>query len=90
MANELLHLPVADLTKCDIFSLGITLYEISNRVTLEINGSQWHALRNHTFSFIIDLSKELREIIYILLSPLPENRPTAQECLQRYFNKNEY
>jgi len=35
-----------DLTCSDIFSLGMTLYEILTRDTIEGNGPRWHELRN--------------------------------------------
>lgn len=49
MAKELLDWkPVEDLTKCDIFSLGITAFEVSSCGChkLEAHGPEWHLLRN--------------------------------------------
>lgn len=55
LAKELLsrdvlsHLP--DLKKSDIFSLGITAYELLTLKDLEKNGPEWRALREGTFSY---------------------------------------
>lgn len=40
-----------DLKKCDIFSLGITAYELITLETLECNGSEWNHLRDGRLIF---------------------------------------
>jgi hypothetical protein len=40
-ANE-----VPDLTKADIFSLGMTLYELISLEDLPYNGEHWHQIRD--------------------------------------------
>lgn len=42
---------IPDLKKSDIFSLGVTAYELLTLTSLENNGDQWKALRNETFEY---------------------------------------
>jgi len=55
LASELLSRDVLsflpDLKKSDIFSLGITAYEMITLNDLEKNGQEWRALRNGTFTY---------------------------------------
>lgn len=51
MARELLDWGPKDLTKCDIFSLGITVFEIVTKSEIPANGEYWQSLRNGTFNF---------------------------------------
>ena len=46
MSAELLQDGPKDLTKCDIFSLGATVYEICRGRPLPPNGEEWHSLRS--------------------------------------------
>ncbi len=46
MAKELLDLSsIVDISKCDVFSLGITVFEIITNVGVPMNGERWHELR---------------------------------------------
>jgi hypothetical protein len=46
MAREMLDDSASlDLTKCDIFSLGMTIYEIVSKEPLPMNGPKWQELR---------------------------------------------
>lgn len=55
MARELLnnHNPheVPDLTKADVYSFGITLYELITLEELPNNGAIWHELRDGGFQY---------------------------------------
>ena len=46
MSAELLQDGPKDLTKCDVFSLGATVYEICRGRPLPPNGPEWHAIRS--------------------------------------------
>lgn len=49
MAREILNNyseRVPDLTRADLFSLGMTMFELMSLENLPYNGSQWHTLRN--------------------------------------------
>jgi serine/threonine protein kinase len=74
MAFELLQGTFTDLTKCDIFSLGITLYEIISRLPLPSSGEDWHRLRhNELFPLVLPPTQPQQ-------SPVPpphNNNPTT-------------
>ena len=71
-----------DLTKCDVFSLGATAFELVRRRPLAPNGPEWHALRDGGAAFPSDTPPDLREVVAGLLHPNPAWRPTAAQALQ--------
>jgi wee1-like protein kinase len=89
MSRELLTHDGAslDLTKCDIFSLGATMYEIcSGGGSLPPNGPEWHALRDGIMTSnsnnLPHTSYELKRILGDMMHPDPHQRPTAKALLQ--------
>ncbi len=42
---------IPDLKKADIFSVGITAYELLTLEDLEKNGSEWRKFRNGSFAY---------------------------------------
>jgi serine/threonine protein kinase len=50
LSRDLLSL-VPDLKKSDIFSLGITAYELITLEELAVNGTEWRELRDGTFEY---------------------------------------
>jgi wee1-like protein kinase len=97
LARELLNddpsLPVPDLTKADIFALGITAYELLEGNELEKNGPQWHDLREGRVEFSewtkVKYSAELRNIIIKMLSPCPNERPSSTQLLKTYLQSEQ-
>ena len=86
MASELLQwTPVDDLTKCDVFSLGITCYELSSGNSVKSNGDEWHALRSDNIPFPDCFPTELIEILKKMMKSNPINRPSASDCLEKFF-----
>jgi serine/threonine protein kinase len=85
MSLELLSGDHADLTKSDIFSLGMTMYEVSlggNKV-LPSNGPEWQALRSTGAPLLPGVPPELYDIIQQMLCHNFHDRPSAHELLQR-------
>jgi len=89
MSRELLTHDGAslDLTKCDIFSLGATMYEIcSGGASLPPNGPEWHALRDGIVTSnsnnLPHTSYEMKRILGDMMHPDPHQRPTAKALLQ--------
>ena len=71
-----------DLTKCDVFSLGATAFELVRRAPLAANGPAWHALRDGAAAFPATVPRDLRDVIAGLVHPNPAWRPTAAAALQ--------
>lgn len=72
-----------DLTKCDIFSLGVTMYEVCRGHPVPCDGQEWQDLRSSKFSPLIDTSYEMQEVIKEMMHPDPNRRPSASELLRR-------
>lgn len=73
---------IPDLTKADIFSLGATCYEIMRDKPLPKNGPEWHRIRSVDIEDCPGFSKEINQCIKKMMSPVPEQRPSAQELLE--------
>eukprot|EP00521_Asterionellopsis_glacialis_P008589 CAMPEP_0195286336 /NCGR_PEP_ID=MMETSP0707-20130614/3836_1 /TAXON_ID=33640 /ORGANISM="Asterionellopsis glacialis, Strain CCMP134" /LENGTH=1234 /DNA_ID=CAMNT_0040345969 /DNA_START=389 /DNA_END=4093 /DNA_ORIENTATION=- len=69
----------------DIFSLGLTLYELSSSSCIDLpsEGSRWHELRSgeHIPELPQCRSAELGKLIQAMISPDLSNRPTADKIL---------
>mmetsp|Transcript_27430 Transcript_27430/g.54872 ORF Transcript_27430/g.54872 Transcript_27430/m.54872 type:complete len:780 (-) Transcript_27430:89-2428(-) len=84
MPKDLLSDDCKDLTKCDIFSLGATVYEVCSGKPLPSNGQHWQDLRNGLLSGIpFSKSPCLFAIIKDMMHPDPDKRPTASDLLSR-------
>jgi wee1-like protein kinase len=85
MSMELLSGDHADLTKSDIFSLGISLYEICLGAVrpLPANGPEWQSLRAAQFRPLANTPDSMQEIIKVMMHPNVTRRPTASELLKR-------
>jgi len=83
MCNDLLQGKHDDLTKCDIFSLGATMYEIALQRTLPTHGEEWHEIRAGKLSPLPHTSNELCNIIKVMIHPKREQRPSAAMLLKR-------
>lgn len=80
LCMELLQETSEDLTKCDIFSLGCTLYEVVRHEKLPAEGSEWTALREGTLQ-PMDCIFELQHIVRSAMMKDPADRPTARALL---------
>lgn len=93
LAQELLSRDVLsflpDLKKSDIFSLGITAYELITLTELEKQGADWRKLRDGSFDYPQEVktlySSEILDTIRWMLAEQPEGRPSAEELLQTVF-----
>jgi membrane-associated tyrosine- and threonine-specific cdc2-inhibitory kinase len=74
------------LPSSDIFSLGLTLYEMASNLSFVVpaDGSRWHELRQrpHALDFPSERSSELASLIRCMLDPESEKRPMT-ECILR-------
>jgi serine/threonine protein kinase len=97
LAKELLSREVLnyipDLKKSDIFSLGITVYELLTLSNLEKNGPEWRSLRDGSFEYPPKVkqlySDELLHTIRSMLAAKTDDRPTADALLRTVFVSGE-
>jgi len=85
LARELLQGDFSDLTKADVFSLGLMSYELAtNPKGLPCNGEEWHQLRqgNLQVNFCDQLSPELIALIQKLIHPVAAQRPPCSDVLE--------
>ena len=86
MSMELLQGDRSDLTKSDIFSLGITLYEIcryGGSQGLPMNGDEWQNLRAGLLeSSLPETGPEMYILIRRMMDPVPKLRPAAIDLLK--------
>jgi len=85
MASELLLPSKLEKPKsCDIFSLGLTLYELSSTsdFDLPLEGPRWHELRSghHIPTLPLSRSQTLKNAIQSMMST-SQNRPSAESIL---------
>jgi serine/threonine protein kinase len=69
----------------DIFSLGLTLYEIATdqHVEMPSEGPRWHALRGANGPLLPECrDDELLELIQLMTNPCQKKRPTADAILK--------
>lgn len=85
LARELLQGTFLDLTKADVFSLGLVAYELAiSPRELPKNGEAWQALRDGDLAAadVPQLSAEWVSCIRRMVHRLPGERPTCQELAQ--------
>ena len=82
--------PVENLTKCDIFSLGITAFELVSYTPVPSDGDQWQLLRSGHWPMPDGVPEEMADFLSCTMRRNPASRPSAQECLDHYnFLKSE-
>lgn len=87
MAKELLDWePVRDLTKCDIFSLGATCYEIAcfPSRTLKSDGQEWQDVRMGRLPMPPGAPQEFVDMIPQMMCENPAMRPSADTLCGTY------
>ena len=72
-----------DLTKCDIFSLGCTVYQISLNIQLPAHGDGWLAIRSGQI-LPVPGAPNLTQLIRTMMQPEPSARPSAQQLLHNH------
>lgn len=85
MSMELLSGDHGDLTKSDIFSLGISLYEVClDGKPLPSDGDAWQALRSASMQPLsnVHVPDEMQRIMRLMMNPTHTQRPTAVDLLK--------
>jgi serine/threonine protein kinase len=84
MSMELLSGDHGDLTKSDIFSLGISLYEVClDGKPLPTDGDVWQALRSASMPPLSNVPEEMQRTMRLMMNPTHTQRPTASDLLKR-------
>lgn len=82
MSLELLAGHPEDLTKSDVFSLGISLYEICSGRPLPKNGEEWQTLRSGAPLAAVG-PPPMQHMMQQMMAPQAATRPSAHDLLQR-------
>lgn len=77
LASEILAENFEHLPKADIFSLGLTIYELGGGGELPKNGDEWHAIRRGELPYLSHYSPQLNDLLKSMIRPDPRERPTA-------------
>uniref|UniRef100_A0A0C3SZM2 Protein kinase domain-containing protein n=1 Tax=Guillardia theta (strain CCMP2712) TaxID=905079 RepID=A0A0C3SZM2_GUITC len=82
VAPELLDVssPV-NLNKCDVFSLGASIYELACVSRLPESGSEFTDVRRGSLAHSHQLPPDLRELVESMMDPDPARRPSAQQVV---------
>ncbi|CAK9075677.1 unnamed protein product [Durusdinium trenchii] len=80
LAKEVLRGDLRDLTKADIFSLGLVLYELAtNPQQLPSNGPEWQMLRERLeVQHLRQLSHPVQLLLQEMVKPQKEARPSCE------------
>lgn len=95
MAPEILEATrIKELTeKCDIFSLGLTIFEILFKIDLPQNGLLWHQIRNEKFvipqeflehSNLRNIPNEFFRLIYGMMNNDPNKRLNISQMFEDF------
>jgi len=85
LAREVLQGNFVDLTKADVFSLGLMCYELAtNPKELPCNGDEWHRLRDGHVErdFAGHLPMALFSLLTRMVCPIAAERPPCAEVLK--------
>lgn len=77
LPNEILQEDYSNLSKADIFSLAITIFEAGGGGPLPKNGPEWHSLRNGNVPDLPSISREFNDLIKQMAHPNPNERPSS-------------
>jgi len=79
---EVMNSDYSRLDKADMFSLGAMLYELASGIELPTGGQAYEDLRRGKVPLLPTATNSFMRILRALLSPKPEDRPSAAELLQ--------
>ena len=84
LAREIIQDDYQDISKADIFSLGVSIYQIilGKSKSLPVSGEEYLAIRDGKLKDINRISKELQQIILDMVQANPKHRPSASMLLQ--------
>ena len=92
LLNDIHDNYMPDLTKADIFSLGVTFYELISGKVIPNNGEEWHNIRSMKLDWLDrdkTHSESLKNLIRSMLNPQAHLRPSAEELLSSGYLESE-
>jgi wee1-like protein kinase len=83
LARDLLQDDAPDNFKCDIFSLGISIYELASGRPLPKEGEAWRELREgHVPPLPYGYSNQFRRMLARMMHPIAFSRPSTADLLR--------
>lgn len=82
LSRERLQSESCDLKKADIFSLGISIWELASEQPLPSEGDAYHALRDGSAPMPAALPIDAQDLVRSMLDSDPDKRPAARDILQ--------
>ena len=74
--------------EADVFSTGLTFYEMATGIILPQNGLEWSNLRQDVIYFPVSMSSEFKNLLESMLASDPRKRPTASDICNFPIIKN--
>lgn len=65
LPNEILREDFTNLSKSDIFALGLTIYEAAGAGPLPKNGPQWHRIRNGELKYLPTYTRDFNDLLKV-------------------------
>ncbi|CAH1798903.1 unnamed protein product [Owenia fusiformis] len=82
LPNEILQEDFDHLSKADIFSLALTIYEVASGSELPKNGDSWHEIRQGKLPYLTQYSAHLNGLLKSMIHPDPRVRPSGSAITQ--------
>ncbi|KAK7389422.1 hypothetical protein VNO78_24453 [Psophocarpus tetragonolobus] len=83
MPLEILNENYGHLDKVDIFSLGVSIFDLITRSRLLESGIQFFSLKEGKLPLVPGVSMQFQNLLKVMIDPDPVKRPSAAELMER-------